>query len=286
MASTIECVICYEAIEGKNCVTTECGHQYHCTCLMKHVSANTFDCPMCRSCMGGADMKPVEDSDSEDDSDDDWDDEVEVRLLREFSGRNDNERWSGIDGSESGASSALSEEEEYSSLRSFKWMFERVANDPTMTRRRFDDSESNDLALLGMRNMFQRAEMDLPFDLDGNSMSITPISARRTLARRLEEEFEAVEVSEQEEAEEQELEAEADRMNNERREEDFKKYMDDLIKEAKKSISYEDLLKSHLYNNYNMGYTFDAFYGTEKKVHERMEDRIHRIDARMARYFN
>lgn len=281
MSSPIECVICYEAIEGKNCVTTECGHQYHCTCLMKHVNMNTFDCPMCRSCMGGAEMNPQEDSDS--DSDDgsyvEWNDEAERGIFRAFMVRNDQED------SESGASSALSEEDEYSSLRSFKWMFERLAEDPTMSRTRFDDSESNDLALMGVRNMFQRAEREeLPFDLDGNGMAITPVSIRRTLARRLEEEFEAVEDSEQEEAEEQDLEAEADRINTARREEDFNKYMDEFIKEAKKSISYEDLLKSHLYNNYNMGYTFDSFYNTEKKVHERMEDRIHRIEARMDRY--
>ena len=279
MSSPIECVICYEAIEGKNCVTTECGHQYHCTCLMKHVNMNTFDCPMCRSCMGGADMKPVEDSDS--DSDGEWDDEAERGIFRSFMVRND------FEDSESGASSALSEEDEYSSLRSFKWMFERLAEDPTMSRTRFDDSESNDLALMGVRNMFQRAEREeLPFDLDGNGMAITPVSIRRTLARRLEEEFDAVEIAEQEEAEEQELEAEAERINTARREEDFKNYMDEFIKEAKKSISYEDLLKSHLYNNYNMGYTFVSFHDTEKKVHERMEDRIHRIEARMDRYID
>lgn len=279
MSSPIECVICYEAIEGKNCVTTECGHQYHCTCLMKHVNMNTFDCPMCRSCMGGEEMAPQEDSDSEYDSDDDWDDnELERRIVGAFGYVNE--------GSESGVSSALSEEEEYSSLRSFKWMFERLAEDPTMSRTRFDVSESNDLALMGVRNMFQRAEQELPFDFDGNSMAITPVSARRSVARRLEEEFEAVEVSEQEEGEELDLEAEADRIHTARREEDFKKYMDEFIKEAKKSISYEDLLKSHLYNNYNMGYTFVSFHDTEKKVHERMEDRIHRIEARMDRYID
>ena len=280
MSSPIECVICYEAIEGKNCVTTECGHQYHCTCLMKHVNMNTFDCPMCRSCMGGTDMNPQEDSDSDSeyDSDGEWDDEAERGIFQAFG--------YGIEGSESGSSSALSEEEEYSSLRSFKWMFERLAEDPTMSRTRFDVSESNDLALMGVRNMFQRAEMEMPFDFDGNSMAITPVSARRSVARRLEEEFDAVEIAEQEEAEEQELEAEAERINTARREEDFNKYMDEFIKEAKKSISYEDLLKSHLYNNYNMGYTFESFYDTEKKVHERMEDRIHRIDSRMSRYID
>ena len=288
MASTIECVICYEAIEGKNCVTTECGHQYHCTCLMKHVSANTFDCPMCRSCMGGADMKPVEDSDSEDDSDDDWDDEVEVRLFREFSGRNRNSWWDGNEGSTSlPSSSSISLDEENSSLRSFKWMFERVANDPTMSRMNFDDSNSNDLALMGVRNMFQRAEMELPIDLDGNSMAITPVSIRRGLVRRLEEEFEAVEVSEQEEEEEQELEAEAERIFNERKEEDFERIMSELIKEAKKEITYDDLLKSYLTSIPNaIAPVFDNFCSTENKVFRRMENKINRIESRMARYFN
>jgi hypothetical protein len=47
-----ECPICYESIEQiKNCVTTECGHQFHCKCLMQNAATNGFSCPMCRTTM-------------------------------------------------------------------------------------------------------------------------------------------------------------------------------------------------------------------------------------------
>ena len=277
MASTIDCVICYEAIESKNCVTTECGHQYHCTCLMKHVNMNTFDCPMCRSCMGGNDMKPVEDSDSESE----WEDEAEAEIIREVSGPDRNLWWFGNDASHSLPSTTISLDDENSSLRSFKWMFERVIEDPSMSRSRFDDSESNDLSLMGVRNMFQRAEMDSEIELDGNSMAITPISVRRGLARRLEEEFDALEDEEQEQEREQELEEEVRRMIHQKKEDDFQKTMAEFIIHAKKEITYEDLLKSYLSSS--NGIIFDSFWKTETKVYARMQNNIDRIEARMFR---
>ena len=61
-AEIIECPICYDEIDPlKNCVTTECGHQFHCNCLMKNSATNGFSCPMCRSIMA----EELEDSDSE-----------------------------------------------------------------------------------------------------------------------------------------------------------------------------------------------------------------------------
>jgi hypothetical protein len=58
----IECPICYDEIDPlKNCVTTECGHQFHCNCLMRNSATNGFSCPMCRSIMA----EELEDSDSE-----------------------------------------------------------------------------------------------------------------------------------------------------------------------------------------------------------------------------
>lgn len=48
----MECVICYDELcMEKNCITTECGHQFHASCLMKHAAFNGFDCPMCRAVM-------------------------------------------------------------------------------------------------------------------------------------------------------------------------------------------------------------------------------------------
>ena len=47
-----ECPICYECIsQEKNTSTTDCGHCFHTTCLLKNCSINGFDCPMCRNNM-------------------------------------------------------------------------------------------------------------------------------------------------------------------------------------------------------------------------------------------
>ena len=45
-----DCPICYELIPYNiNCVTTECGHSFHTTCLLKHTVYNGYDCPCCRT---------------------------------------------------------------------------------------------------------------------------------------------------------------------------------------------------------------------------------------------
>ena len=73
---TIECPICMDPIDGnKNSVVTECGHKFHCSCLMKNSCHNGFDCPMCRSAMV-EEMEQdddVEDEEDENDYDDDSD---------------------------------------------------------------------------------------------------------------------------------------------------------------------------------------------------------------------
>ena len=64
MSEMNECPVCFDTIdETKNCVVTECGHKFHCSCLMKNASFNGFNCPFCRTVM--AEMP--EDSDEEDD---------------------------------------------------------------------------------------------------------------------------------------------------------------------------------------------------------------------------
>lgn len=59
----------------KNCVTTECGHQFHAKCLMQNVAHNGFDCPYCRTTMAD---EVSEHDDDDDDSifTDDEDEEV------------------------------------------------------------------------------------------------------------------------------------------------------------------------------------------------------------------
>ena len=89
MCEISECPICMDMIEvSKNCVTTECGHKFHTSCLMKNVSFNGFECPYCRSVMAeedeedeeyeeedGEENDEDEENDGEDDGEDDEDDE-------------------------------------------------------------------------------------------------------------------------------------------------------------------------------------------------------------------
>jgi len=50
--TTIECPICMDDINvTKNCITTECGHCFHASCVMRNITHNGFGCPMCRTAM-------------------------------------------------------------------------------------------------------------------------------------------------------------------------------------------------------------------------------------------
>ena len=70
----MECPICMDDICGSvNCVTTECGHKYHTSCLMQSVAHNGFGCPYCRTVMA-----TVPDDDNEEDDEDDEEDEEEL----------------------------------------------------------------------------------------------------------------------------------------------------------------------------------------------------------------
>jgi hypothetical protein len=55
-----------------NCVTTECGHQFHTSCLMRNVAHNGFGCPYCRNVMADE----VEDSDDDEYTEMDDDEET------------------------------------------------------------------------------------------------------------------------------------------------------------------------------------------------------------------
>jgi hypothetical protein len=68
----VECSICLVSIDtNKNHVTTECGHQFHTTCLLSNVAYNGFGCPYCRSEM--VDESVSKHMHEEDDDDDDTD---------------------------------------------------------------------------------------------------------------------------------------------------------------------------------------------------------------------
>ena len=82
MCEISECPICMDVIDvSKNCVTTECGHKFHTSCLMKNVAFNGFECPYCRSVMAEDDDDDDEDEEYEEDgeeNDEDEDDEDET----------------------------------------------------------------------------------------------------------------------------------------------------------------------------------------------------------------
>ena len=59
-----ECPICMDALDPtKNTVVTECGHSFHCSCLMQNAVHNGFGCPYCRTKM--ADEPEIEDDDDD-----------------------------------------------------------------------------------------------------------------------------------------------------------------------------------------------------------------------------
>lgn len=70
--SAQECPICMESFEGLlNRVVTECGHAFHCSCLMQNAAHNGFGCPYCRT-------KLAEEPEEEDDESEEEDDEESV----------------------------------------------------------------------------------------------------------------------------------------------------------------------------------------------------------------
>ena len=91
----MDCPICMEIIvTSTNCVTTECGHIFHSSCLMKNTSINGYGCPCCRTQMAEEPDESINSDDDEYDSDDEF----------EFD---------------------TAEEENYT-LMGFRWFFQRV----------------------------------------------------------------------------------------------------------------------------------------------------------------
>ena len=78
MCEISECPICMDMIDvSKNCVTTECGHKFHTSCLMKNVAFNGFECPYCRSVMAEDDEEDEEYEEDGEENDDDDDADAE-----------------------------------------------------------------------------------------------------------------------------------------------------------------------------------------------------------------
>lgn len=72
MTDHCECPICMDVIDAtKNRVVTECGHTFHCSCLMQNAAHNGFGCPFCRTAMA---EEPEDDEVSEEDN---WSDRTD-----------------------------------------------------------------------------------------------------------------------------------------------------------------------------------------------------------------
>ena len=83
----MDCPICMEVmLTTKNCITTECGHQFHASCLMKNTAVNGYDCPCCRTQMAEDVDEDYNDSEdgSEYETDDEEDEEFALMGFRWF----------------------------------------------------------------------------------------------------------------------------------------------------------------------------------------------------------
>ena len=65
-----DCPICMDCIDPKvNCVTTECGHNFHAKCLFENIAHNGFDCPCCRGKMAEVEEEEEEEEFEEEEFD-------------------------------------------------------------------------------------------------------------------------------------------------------------------------------------------------------------------------
>ena len=86
-SNTSECSICMDDIVfNKNCVTTECGHCFHASCLLQNVAHNGFNCPYCRNVMADESEESVEEEEEEEDfeEEDEEEEEEDEDTLRGF----------------------------------------------------------------------------------------------------------------------------------------------------------------------------------------------------------
>jgi hypothetical protein len=119
--SAQECPICMDTIEGLcNRVVTECGHAFHCSCLMQNAAHNGFGCPYCRTKMA---EEPEEEDDEEDEESIEEDTVFESDALTSFRmfhqringeevEEDEADEWATVDGDEEDEEEEEQEEEE------------------------------------------------------------------------------------------------------------------------------------------------------------------------------
>jgi len=89
-----DCPICFDVIGEKNSIVTECGHNFHASCLMTNITRNGFGCPCCRAVMADERTEidtmsntEIDDDETDDDETDDEDANDALRGLRLFNNR-------------------------------------------------------------------------------------------------------------------------------------------------------------------------------------------------------
>jgi hypothetical protein len=82
MNALCDCPICMDVIDvNKNCITTECGHSFHASCLMTNVSRNGFGCPYCRTAMA---QEPEESDSNSDEASEAWSDVSDEEIYNDY----------------------------------------------------------------------------------------------------------------------------------------------------------------------------------------------------------
>ena len=124
VAEIQECPICLEEIVGlKNRVTTECGHTFHCRCLLTNIAHNGFGCPFCRAEL--ADEVQDSDAESEYDSDEDGPARYEDSSDDDASRASDyDSEQDDLDGELEYIKNEIVKMKDDHVLRGFRWLFQ------------------------------------------------------------------------------------------------------------------------------------------------------------------
>ena len=134
-----ECPICLEVIEGfKNRVTTECGHTFHCKCLMTNAAHNGFGCPFCRTEMAD-EVADSESEDNDDRYDDDSEDGDDASRASDYDSEQDD-----LEGELEYIENEIKRMKVDHVLRGFRWLFQPLNDDDVISVAEEEDLEAEE----------------------------------------------------------------------------------------------------------------------------------------------
>ena len=268
-----ECPICYDFMVGpENLVVTECGHQFHCGCLMQSVATNGFGCPMCREKMMAVaqsdqdgtrmtiDELVSEESDAEDESDShiEEDDFIYVNDPRE-----------------------IPEVRENFMLRGFSWLFEQQDQSRWTSR-------EEEFMLRGVRWLFKQQRVQKESEFDGASWNITANSLRSWRSRNVQHAEEdddedddddsVAPVGESDANDPEEIVHEKDWHSFATREQALETRTKGLIRDTKRVVPYDQLMRAYLFVTQPEIYHSSCNEHTNEKIRDKMSSQISRLD--------